>query len=117
MSGATLSPVRARPFRLPFEITLGSFLVLHPLAFLVAASFQPAANVADQSWSLEGYRRALTDTQARSAIVTTLWLSAVRAVLAVTLALFLAWAITRTNVPGRRLFHGLMLVSFFLPNL
>jgi len=128
MSGATLSPSRARPLRLPFDLTLGGvlvialtvfvgFLVLYPLAFLVAASFQPAANVADQSLSLEGYRRALTDTQARTAIVTTLWLSAVRAVLAVVVALFLAWAITRTNVPGRRVFHGLMLVSFFLPNL
>ena len=128
MSGTTLSPARARPFRLPFELTRGGglvlalafvvgFLVLYPLAFLIGASFAPATGAADQGLSLEGYRRALTDTEARTAIVTTLWLSAVRAVLAVALALFLAWAITRTNVPGRGLFHGLMLVSFFLPNL
>ena len=97
-------------------VVLG-FLVLYPLAFLVVGSFTPAVNAADQSLSLDGYRRALTDVQARDAIVTTLWLSVVRAVLAVSLALALAWAITRTNVPGARAFHGLMLVSFFLPNL
>src|SRR5258706_3387754 len=128
MSGATISPARPRPLRWPIEISTGGILVrgvvaaggfrvLSPLGFLVAASFAPPAGAADQGLSLEGYRRALADTQARTAIVTTLWLSVVRAVLAVSLALFLAWAITRTNVPGRRLFHGLMLVSFFLPNL
>src|SRR5262249_32796603 len=36
---------------------------------------------------------------------------------ATALALAIAWAVTRTNVPGARVFHGLMLVSFFLPNL
>jgi iron(III) transport system permease protein len=66
-------------------------------------------------FSLDGYRVALTDVDAQKAIVTTVWLSLVRAVLAVALALFLAWAISRTNVPARRFFHYVMLVSFFLP--
>jgi iron(III) transport system permease protein len=47
--------------------------------------------------------------------VTTIWLSLVRAGLAVLVAILLAWALTRTNVPGRRVFHYLMLVSFFMP--
>jgi iron(III) transport system permease protein len=94
-----------------------ALLVLYPLAFLFAASFAPATGSADQGFSLEGYRRALTDVQARNAVITTLWLSLVRAVAAVALAVFLAWAIVRTNVPGARIFHGLLLVSFFLPNL
>ena len=120
---------RSRPLGLPLPrveaghaavVALGAvlaLLVLYPIAFLLVGSFAPPAGAADQGYSLDGYRRALNDPAARSAVVTTMWLSALRAVLATVLALALAWAITRTNVPGARIFHGLMLVSFFLPNL
>jgi iron(III) transport system permease protein len=92
------------------------FLVLYPLVMLLLGSFAPPRGApADVQFSLEGYQTALADTAARSAIVTTIWLSLVRASLAVLVAVFLAWAITRTNVPGRRVFHYLMLVSFFMP--
>lgn len=92
------------------------FLVLYPLVMLLLGSFAPPRGApAGILFSLDGYLTALTDTSARSAIVTTLWLSLVRAALAVLVALFLAWALTRTNVPGRRVFHYLMLVSFFMP--
>ena len=124
---AAVTESAPRTLRLP-HVSLGqllvfglavvlALLVLYPLAWLFAGSFAPPTGAVDQTFSLEGYRRALTDVQARSAVVTTLWLSLARALAAVTLAAFLAWAITRTNVPGARLFHGLMLVSFFLPNL
>ena len=46
---------------------------------------------------------------------TTIWLSLVRAVLAVGVAVVLAWAITRTNVPGRTVFHNLIIIGFFMP--
>jgi len=125
---AAVTESTPRTLRLPLGMSLGqalvfalalvlALLVLYPLAWLFAGSFAPPTGAVDQTFSLEGYRRALTDVQARNAVVTTLWLSFARALAAVVLAVFLAWAITRTNVPGARLFHGLMLVSFFLPNL
>ena len=125
---AAVTESAPRTLRLPLGMSLGqalvfalalvlALLVLYPLAWLFAGSFAPPTGAVDQTFSLEGYRRALTDVQARNAVVTTLWLSFARALAAVVLAVFLAWAITRTNVPGARLFHGLMLVSFFLPNL
>jgi iron(III) transport system permease protein len=93
-----------------------AFLVLYPLVMLLLGSFAPARGAPTGSvFSLDGYTTALADTSARTAIVTTLWLSAVRATLSVLVAVFLAWAITRTNVPGRRVFHYLMLVSIFMP--
>jgi iron(III) transport system permease protein len=92
------------------------FLVLYPLVMLLLGSFAPSrAAPAGTVLSLDGYTTALADSSARTAIVTTLWLSAVRATLSVLVAVFLAWAITRTNVPGRRVFHYLMLVSIFMP--
>jgi iron(III) transport system permease protein len=91
------------------------FLVLYPIVMLLIGSVTPPRGSTDVGFSLDGYRIALADEAARAAAWTTLWLSLVRALLAVALAVFLAWALTRTNVPARKFFHALMLVSFFLP--
>lgn len=92
------------------------FLVLYPLVMLFLGSFAPPRNAPADTWfSLEGYRTALFDVEARKAMWTTLWLSFVRAFLAVSVAVFLSWAITRTNLPGRRIFHNLIIFGFFMP--
>jgi iron(III) transport system permease protein len=107
------------PVRLPhvlvavFVITIG-LLVCYPLAMLLLGSFAPPRGSA-AVFSLDGYRTALFDADARKAIVTTVWLALVRAALALGLAIYLAWAITRTNLPGRRWFHNLLVLHFFLP--
>lgn len=92
-----------------------AFLVLYPIVMLLIGSVTPPRGSTDVGLSLDGYRIALMDESARAAAWTTLWLAFVRATLATMLAVFLAWALTRTDVPGRRIFHGLMLVSFFMP--
>lgn len=89
------------------------FLILYPIVMLLIGSVAPPGS--NGTVSLDGYRQALSDPGAQSAAFTTIWLSLVRAVLATALAVFLAWALTRTDMPGRRLFHGLLLVSFFFP--
>jgi iron(III) transport system permease protein len=110
------TPVSATQLLVAGFVVVVGFLVLYPLLMLLLGSFAPAANAPAGTWfSLDGYRTALEDASARNAVVTTLWLSLVRAALAVVLAIFLAWAITRTNVPGRRFFHYVMLISFFIP--
>ena len=94
---------------------LVGFLVIYPLVMLVIGGFAQPLGSRETGWTLDGYRTALGDADARRAMGTTLWLSFVRASLAVGLAVFMSWAITRTNLPGRRLFHNLLLLSFFLP--
>src|SRR5579859_1572849 len=96
-----------------FVIVIG-FLVCYPLVMLLLGSFAPPRG-STALFSLDGYRTALFDADARRAIVTTLWLALVRAALALGLAIFLAWAITWTNIPGRRWFHNLLILHFFLP--
>jgi iron(III) transport system permease protein len=91
------------------------FLVCYPVVMLLLGSFAPPRGVTNTWFSLDGYRTALFDEDARRAIVTTIWLALVRATLGVSLAIFLSWAVTRTNVPGRRLFHNLLILNFFLP--
>ena len=91
------------------------FLVLYPMVMLLIGSVTPPFSSPDRSLTLDGYRVALTDEAARRAIVTTVWLSLVRALLAVGLAVALAWAIVRTDLPGRGILHTLMLANFFIP--
>lgn len=93
------------------------FAVLYPMVMLLYGSFTPALGQADRGLTLDGYRVIATDSASREAMVTSLWLAAVRSGLAVALAVFIAWAITRTDMPGRNFFHNLMLLSFFLPAL
>jgi iron(III) transport system permease protein len=91
------------------------FLVCYPVVMLLLGSFAPPRGVTNAWFSLDGYRTALFDEDARRAIVTTIWLALVRATLGVSLAIFLSWAITRTTIPGRRVFHNLLILNFFLP--
>jgi len=91
------------------------FLVCYPVVMLLLGSFAPPRGVTNTWFSLDGYRTALFDQDAQRAIVTTIWLALVRATLALTLAVFLCWAVVRTNVPGRRVFHNLLILNFFLP--
>ena len=121
-----LPPARPRTAWIPRGASLGQvlvivlavvvgFLVLYPIAMLLLGSIAPPRGATDQLFSLEGYRTALTDDAARTAAWTTIWLSLVRAALALVLALFLAWAIARTDVPFGGVFHALLIVHFFLP--
>lgn len=91
------------------------FLVCYPVVMLLLGSFAPPRGVTNAWFSLDGYRTALFDEDARRAIVTTIWLALVRASIGVALAIFLSWAITRTSIPGRRVFHNLLILNFFLP--
>src|SRR5581483_3438185 len=97
-----------------FVGTVG-FLVCYPVVMLLLGSFAPPRGVTNTWFSLDGYRTALFDQDAQRAIVTTIWLALVRATLAMALAVFLCWAVVRTNVPGRRVFHNLLILNFFLP--
>jgi iron(III) transport system permease protein len=97
-----------------FVVAIG-FLVCYPLVMLLLGSFAPPRGVTNAWFSLDGYRTALFDEDARRAILTTLWLAVVRATLGVSLAIFLSWAVTRTNIPGKRVFHNLLILNFFLP--
>lgn len=115
-------PARLAQFRLSASTVLAllftaavGFLVVYPVVMLVLGSFAPPLGAQSSSWTLDGYRTAFADADARRAMLTTIWLSLVRATLAVGLAVFLAWAINRTNLPGRRFFHNLLILHFFLP--
>ena len=94
-----------------------AFLVLIPVGMLVWGSFRNDSPFVATAYTLQGYRDTLFARDTWELAWTTLWLSVVRTAGAAGLAIFLAWAIHRTDTPLRGLFDKLIYARFFVPNL
>lgn len=88
------------------------FLVGNPLSQLVVQSLTSAR---DGSWTLANYATAF----GRPRFVLALWnsalLGAATALVSALVAVPLAWAVSRTDMPCRRLVHALVVGSFLIP--
>ena len=90
-----------------------AILVLYPVFFLL----QAALNVGDPearpptAYGLDNFGGLLQYPQI---ILNTLTVSLAATVMALVLGFLMAWMLTRTNVPGRRLFEQLMVVPYYL---
>ena len=85
-------------------------LVLLPLAFLVAGSV-----TADEGVTLAHFREAVSSRLYVQALRNSLILGAATALLSVAVGLPLAWAVSRTNVPGKKFIHLTAIVSYLTP--
>src|SRR6266404_5335071 len=92
---------------------VAGLLVLYPVAFLL----QAALNVGDPearpptAYGFDNFAGLLAYPQI---ILNTLTVSLAATVMALVLGFVMAWIITRTNVPGRRLFEQMMVVPYYL---
>jgi iron(III) transport system permease protein len=112
-----LQPFPAAPRRLRAEhlvmaaATLALIvLVLLPLAFLVTGSV-----TADEGVTLAHFREAVSSRLYVQALRNSLILGTATALLSVAVGLPLAWAVSRTNVPGKRFIHLTAIVSYLTP--
>jgi iron(III) transport system permease protein len=92
-------------------------LVVAPVAFLVVNSFQVAPPGSLPQWSIANWSRALFDPR----LWTSIW-NSIRLYLAISLfswpiAILVAWALGRTDLPGRNGLEFLFWLAFFLPSL
>ena len=65
--------------------------------------------------SFNAFAEAWSDKDAWTSAWTSLWLALARMFVVIPITLFLAWAITRTNMPLRRVLEGLIISHIFLP--
>ncbi|GAC1312961.1 MAG: iron ABC transporter permease [Chloroflexota bacterium] len=93
------------------------FLVLFPLVMLLWGSIAGVPPGEAAQPSLAGWLEAYTSIDTYSAFANTLGLSIIRAVLSVSLAIFFAWVLTRTDVPHRRVLQLLLIAPFAIPPL
>lgn len=88
------------------------FLVVSPIIRLLFASFQ----VADEGgFTLENYAEAYGRARYLQALGNSLMLGGATALLSAVLGVPLAWALSRTNVPGKTLIWLVVLGAFIVP--
>ncbi|MBI2853385.1 MAG: iron ABC transporter permease [Chloroflexi bacterium] len=92
-----------------------AFLVLYPVGMIFFGSIRDTAPGLAGHFSLDGYAKIFRDPDTYTLLLGTLWLAIIRTVLIVVTAVFLAWAVSRTNIPYRGLLKGIIIFAFFMP--
>jgi iron(III) transport system permease protein len=93
-------------------------LTVTPVVTALVAGFRDAPPGRPGAVSLESIRASLVviaQPEVWQILWTTVWLSSVRAVLALLLAIVLSWIIARTDCPFRERLEFLLILSFFFP--
>jgi iron(III) transport system permease protein len=90
------------------------FLTAYPMAMLVYGSLHTTPPGEAGTFSLDGYRAMLSATNGL-VLLNTVGLSLVKTGLAMTLALFLAWIVARTDTPYRSTLEVLISLPFYIP--
>ncbi len=95
-----------------------ALLLIVPILFFLVMAFSPRLLGQGRSWfTLGSFRQVFTGFFAHS-LVDSLWLSVTCALLAVAIALALAWGVQRTDMPGKRVWPlavwSLLLMPSFL---
>jgi iron(III) transport system permease protein len=90
---------------------------LTPTAAALLSAFRSGVPGQTAEWTANGILSALTDRLTWESLWTTYWLSAVRAVLGVGLAVVIAWILARTDCPYRAQLELLIVLAYFFPGL
>ena len=93
-------------------IVIVGWLVFYPLGII----FEMGLRAEDGSLTLAHYQSVLTEPGLVSALVNSIIISVATTALALVLALPMAWAVARTNMPGRHFVRVSVLVAFVIPN-
>jgi len=92
------------------------WLTIFPLLQLFVSSFKSGPD-ADAALTFNNYVRAFTNPTTYELLWTTVSLAALRVAIAMVIGIFLAWVVTRTDTPGRKLIEVLIWIKFFTPPL
>jgi iron(III) transport system permease protein len=92
-----------------------SYLVLVPLALIVLSSFRPSGFPTDPGFTLANYFAVYGDPNFFTLLETTLSFGIGSTALALICGLCLAWLIERSDLPGRRILRGLVLLPMATP--
>ncbi|MBI4489325.1 MAG: iron ABC transporter permease [Deltaproteobacteria bacterium] len=104
-------------FLMTLLLLLVAFLVLTPLALMIFNSFQVARPGTPIVYGLEGWHKAFTSPGILGAVANTFALAITRQIIALVIGAFLAWLLSRTDIPMKGTLEFLFWLSFFLPAL
>ncbi len=92
-----------------------SYLVLLPLALVVLSSFRPGGFPLDSGFTLQNYVTAYGDPSFLTLLANTVAFGLGASTFALVLGLGLAWLVERSDLPGREILRGLVLLPMATP--
>ena len=98
-------------------LALVAFVVVYPMLLVVLQSFQTALPGQPARLGLDGWRAALAEPALRTSLWNTFTVTVARQLVTLPLAIFVAWLLARTDLPGRRGIEFAFWAAFFLPPL
>lgn len=97
-------------------IVVAAFLVLVPLVTLLWGSFRTnVLGLPGETYTWRNYVDAYTDKRSYQAVINSFGYAGGSTVITVAIATAMAWAVERTNMPGRKIAFALMLVPLAIP--
>jgi len=107
--------INAAPLLMNSTLLIVGFLTLYPVAMLLFGSLRDAPPGEAASFTLGAYREAYTSASTYRVLLNSLFIASVETFFAVTLGVFFAWVVTRTNTPCARLLETVVALPFFIP--
>ncbi|MBI2988450.1 MAG: iron ABC transporter permease [Deltaproteobacteria bacterium] len=92
------------------------FLVLYPVSWLLVGSFLSGRPGITRSFTLSNYINVYLDPSTYRLLWNSIVIVGARTLVGGSLAIFMAWVVTRTNVPCRRVLEALLIMPMFVPN-
>jgi iron(III) transport system permease protein len=120
--GSAVAPPLIKAQRRPFDLSVGAwlvaaavllFMVIVPLLWIFVASVHADQ---DNRLTLVNYVEAFTKSIYLQPIRNSLTLAFLVAVVAVPFGTVLAWAVSRTDIPGRNVIRGFVFAAFVTPS-
>jgi iron(III) transport system permease protein len=116
-AGLRLPAWRAEVAVAAVAILVLGYLTLIPLAMLVLGAVSASGSALDFQFTTRYLERVLTDQASLELLGNSLLYAGGAAALAFVLGTAVAWAVERTNIPGRSLWYGLALVPLIVPGI
>src|SRR5262245_2601779 len=88
------------------------FLIVNPLLRLILDSFR---QVNGSEITFANYVAAFSRARHIQAVINTLWMASFASLIATSMAVPLAWAVSRTDMPGRDWAHASVIAAFIIP--
>ena len=98
-------------------VVIGAWLVLIPVAALLITAFTEDTGLGFGAFTLDNFVEAYASTRILRLFANSVVYALGTAVVTFFIGGFVAWAVERTDAPGRTLFHNLALLSFAVPGL
>ncbi|HEX9442698.1 MAG TPA: iron ABC transporter permease [Candidatus Binatia bacterium] len=111
------SRIQAETFWCSVVLAGAAFFILYPILLIIVNSFQVAKPGMPPLYGLDGWRAVAAEPGLRRALYNTFSLLAVRQILSFPIAVFMAWLLARTDLPGKSFLEFMFWLSFFLPSL